>query len=309
MAENYVLRITAGPSYDATTHVEVPVNNPEPTSIKGDSADIQLNVRIHNYSGLPLGSPSTSAYFSTEPHAHNQDQYSISLRFTPHKSVSHKDELSRTAEDTRVGTADEGISGRDLQFGNDFDRPIRDKLPPGFNTALSIVRWWIDPGLDGDAYADKPYLYGPALSSFNSLHVGAGVFDAKKGGLWFEEGGDEEGMKARQAVGMPDDRKARMKWALRDDSKSKWFFEYGKTYGLDFYNPYIDFRNLALKLPGYDLPIVKYWDGQGLRYDDQSPILVSPFSLCEYVLQLCRFSVSQRLSDAVVDSLTLPFFR
>ncbi|KAG6119397.1 hypothetical protein E4U13_007774 [Claviceps humidiphila] len=265
MAENYVLRITAGPSYDATTHVEVPVNNPEPTSIKGDSADIQLNVRIHNYSGLPLGSPSTSAYFSTEPHAHNQDQYSISLRFTPHKSVSHKDELSRTAEDTRVGTADEGISGRDLQFGNDFDRPIRDKLPPGFNTALSIVRWWIDPGLDGDAYADKPYLYGPALSSFNSLHVGAGVFDAKKGGLWFEEGGDEEGMKARQAVGMPDDRKARMKWALRDDSKSKWFFEYGKTYGLDFYNPYIDFRNLALKLPGYDLPIVKYWDGQGLR--------------------------------------------
>ncbi|KAG5951380.1 hypothetical protein E4U58_001179 [Claviceps cyperi] len=259
MAENYVLRITAGPSYDATTHVEVPVNNPEPTSIKGDRADIQLNVRIQNYSGLPLGSPSTSAYFSTEPHAHNQDQYSISLRFTPHKSAS------RTAEDTRVGTADEGISGSDLQFGNDFDRPIRDKLPPGFNTALSIVRWWIDPGLDGDAYADKPYLYGPALSSFNSLHVGAGVFDAKKGGLWFEEGGDEDGMKARQAVGMPDDRKARMKWALRDDSKSKWFFEYGKTYGLDFYNPYIDFRNLALKLPGYNLPIIKYWDGQGLR--------------------------------------------
>ncbi|KAG6287611.1 hypothetical protein E4U45_008019 [Claviceps purpurea] len=265
MAENYVLRITAGPSYDATTHVEVPVNNPEPTSIKGDSADIQLNVRIQNYSGLPLGSPSTSAYFSTEPHAHNQDQYSISLRFTPHRRASHRDELSRTTEDTRAGTADEGISGRDLQFGNDFDRPIRDKLPPGFNTALSIVRWWIDPGLDGDAYADKPYLYGPALSSFNSLHIGAGVFDAKKGGLWFEEGGDEDGMKARQAVGMPDDRKARMKWALREDSKSKWFFEYGKTYGLDFYNPYIDFRNLALKLPGYNLPIVKYWDGQGLR--------------------------------------------
>ncbi|KAG5985464.1 hypothetical protein E4U55_000026 [Claviceps digitariae] len=274
MAEKYVLRVTAGPSYDTTTHVVVPVNNPEPTSIKGDGAHIELNVRIQNYGGLPLGSPSTSAYFSTEPHAYNQDQYSISFRFTPQRRASSKDdELSRDAEedggaDNHVGKTDDGISGingHDLQFGNDFDRPIRDRLPPGFNTALSIVKWWIDPGLDGDAYADKPYLYGPALSSFNTLYVGAGVCDADKGGLWFEEGGDEDGLRVRQAVGMPDDRKARMKWALRNDSKSKWYFEYGKTYGLDFYNPYLDFKNLALKLPGFHLPIVKYWDGQGLR--------------------------------------------
>ncbi|KAG6042099.1 hypothetical protein E4U41_005647 [Claviceps citrina] len=260
MAEKYVLRITAGPSYDTLTHVEVPVNNPEPTSIDSDGADIKLNVRIQNYSGLPRGSPSTSAYFSTEPHARNQDQYSISVQFTPRKRASSKDENRIDVE-----KAGQGISGHDLQFGNDFDRPIRDRLPPGFNTALSIVRWWIDPGLEGDAYADKPYLYGPALSSFNVLHVGAGVCDAKKGGLWFEEGGDEDGMKVRQAAGMPAERKARMKWALRNDSKSKWCFEYGKTYGLDFYNPYLDFTNLALKLPGFHLPIVKYWDGQGLR--------------------------------------------
>ncbi|GAB0137969.1 hypothetical protein EsDP_00006219 [Epichloe bromicola] len=271
MADKYVLRITAGPSYDATTHVEIPVNKSEPTSIKGDGANIELNVRIQDYHGLPLGSPSTSAYFSTEPHAYSQDQYSISLQFTPHNRASPEDNLSRSADDGKDKiahheTASEGISGHDLQFGNDFDRPIRDKLPPGFNTALRIVRWWIDPGLDGDAYADRPYLYGPALSSFNSIHVGAGVCDADKGGLWFEEGGDEEGIKVRQAAGMPDDRKARMKWALRDESKTKWVFEYGKTYGLDFYNPYIDFTNLALKLPGFHLPIVKYWDGQGLRY-------------------------------------------
>ncbi|KAG6012069.1 hypothetical protein E4U54_007752 [Claviceps lovelessii] len=264
MAEKYILRVTAGPSYDTTTHVEVPVNNPKPTSIKGDGADIELNVRIQNYGGLPLGSPSTSPYFSTEPHAYNQDQYSISFRFTPHRRASSQDDLSRNAKEDGEKTGD-GISGHDVQFGNDFDRPIRDRLPPGFNTALSIVKWWIDPGLDGDAYADKPYLYGPALSSFNTLYVGAGVYDADKGGLWFEEGGDEAGLEARQTVGMPSDRKARMKWALRKDSKSKWCFEYGKTYGLDFYNPYLDFENLALRLPGFHLPIVKYWDGQGLR--------------------------------------------
>lgn len=261
MADKYILRVTAGPSYDTATHVEVPVNQSDPLQIRSDGAQIELNVKIQNYDGLPRGSPSTSPYFSTQPHDYNQDQYSIALRFTPLKPAA-------VADQSKAGGYKDdgaGVSGHDLQFGNDFDRPIRDKLPPGFNTALSIVRWWIDPGLDGDAYADRPYLYGPALSSFNCIHVGAGSCDEEKGGLWFEEGGDEEGMEARELVGAPEDRKARMKWALRDDSKDKWVFEYGKTYGLDFYNPYLDFTNLALRLPGFHLPIVKYWDGQGLR--------------------------------------------
>ncbi|EFY91492.1 hypothetical protein MAC_02377 [Metarhizium acridum CQMa 102] len=273
MADRYILRVTAGPSYDAATHVEVPVNQPEPIRIQSDSAHVELNIRIRDYGGLPLGSPATSPYFETEPHAKNNDQYSISFRFRPLKPAaagasarSDDDSTGSDDSDASSGPKREGISGHDLQFGNDFDRPIRDKLPPGFNTAMGIVRWWIDPGLDGDAYADRPYLYGPALSSFNSIHLGPGEYVEEKGGLWFEEGGDEEGMEARQAFGAPADSKARMKWALKDDSKSKWVFEYGKSYGLDFFNPYLDFTNLALNLPGFQLPIVKYWDGQGLRY-------------------------------------------
>ncbi|PNY23092.1 Uncharacterized protein TCAP_06957 [Tolypocladium capitatum] len=255
MADKYIVRITAGPSYDEATHAEVRVNRPEPLHVNGDAADIALNVRIQNYQGLPRGSPSTSGYFAAEPHAYNQDQYSISFRFTPR----------RPATAAAQETGRDGISGADLQFGNDFDRPIRDRLPPGFNTAMNIVRWWIDPGLDGDAYADLPYLYGPALSSFNVLHVGPGEYDEGRGGLWFDEGGDEQGLEARGALGMPADGKARMKWALRDDSKEKWVFAYGQTYGLDFFNPYLDFANLALKLPGFHLPIIKYLDGHGLR--------------------------------------------
>ncbi|KAH0595131.1 hypothetical protein MHUMG1_06880 [Metarhizium humberi] len=266
MADRYILRVTAGPSYDAATHVEVPVNQPEPIRIQGHSAHVELNIRIRGYGGLPLGSPATSPYFETEPHAKNNDQYSISFRFKPLKPAAGSDEsVGSDDSDASSGPKPEGINGHDLQFGNDFDRPIRDKLPPGFNTAMGIVRWWIDPGLDGDAYADRPYLYGPALSSFNSIHLGPGDYAEEKGGLWFEEGGDEEGMEVRQAIGAPVDSKARMKWALKDDSKSKWVFEYGKSYGLDFFNPYLDFTNLALNLPGFQLPIVKYWDGQGLR--------------------------------------------
>ncbi len=255
MAEKYILRISAGPDYDESKHVEVPVNSADVVKIAGDNGDIELNVRIQDYKGLPRGSPDTSAYFATEPHAYNKDQYSIAFRFTPKKS----DDAS--AEEAERN----GIKGTDLQFGNDFDRPIRDKLPPGFNTAMSIVKWWIDPGLDGDAYADKPFLYGPALSSFNTLHIGPGEHDADKGGLWFEEGGNDEGLTVREEADMPDDSKARMKWALTDSHKEQFTFNYGSTYGLDFYNPYLDFANLTLRLPGFHLPIVKYWDGQGLR--------------------------------------------
>ena len=257
MADKYILRITAGPGYDPADHVEVPVNRPEPVIITGDLADIELNVRVQDYKGLPRGSPTTSPDFDTEPHATNQDQYSICFRFTP---KAPKDGGSRGHGVDKAD--DDGISGLDLQFGNDFDRPIRDRLPPGFGTAMSIVRWWIDPGLDGDAYADKPYLYGPGLSSFNALSIGPGTFDESKGGIWVEEGGDGD---AREKAGMPSDAKARMKWALSDDVKKRWVYEYGKTYAVDFFNPYLDFSNFALRLPGFHLPVLKYWDGQGLR--------------------------------------------
>ena len=251
MADKYILRITAGPGYDESKHVEVPVNTPNPVRFTSELADIELNVRVQNYRGLPRHSPTGSPYFETEPHAYNKDQYSICFRFTP-----------KAPKGTPKGSTERGISGMDLQFGNDFDRPIRDKLPPGFNTAMGIVRWWIDPGLDGDAYADKPFLYGPALSSFNAMAVGAGEFDEGKGGIWVQEGGDQA---KREKYDMPADSKARMKWALNDEAKEDFVFEYGQTYAVDFFNPYVDFSEFALRLPGFHLPILKYWDGQALR--------------------------------------------
>jgi hypothetical protein len=179
------------------------------------------------------------------------------------KAVENGDEPEG---DEAAGKKADGVLGTDLQFGNDFDHAIRDRLPPGFGTAMNIVKWWIDPGLEGDPYADVPYLYGPALSSFNAVHVGEGEQDEAKGGLWIEEGGDEAGREWRKGIGAPDDPKQRMKWALKTENKEKWTWEYGRAYGVDFFNPYIDFNDFALRLPGFNLPIMKYWDGQGLRY-------------------------------------------
>jgi len=265
MAHKYILRVTAGPDYNVASHTEVPVNTAVPTKISSALAEIELNVRIQNYTGLPHGSPRTSPYFEKVPHKANDDQYSVCFRFTAKKPPP------KTAKEGSDGNEKDGVAGikaSHLQFGNDLDHPIRDHLPPGINTAIHIVKWWIDPGLEGDVYADKPYFYGPALSSMNAVHCGAASQpdDAASGlGLWFEEGGDTEGMAARQAVGAPTGAKERMKWALGAESKEKWMWEYGKTYGMDFFNPYLDFNNFSLRLPGFQMGILRYWDGQGLR--------------------------------------------
>jgi hypothetical protein len=270
MADRYILRVTAGSNYDLDEHVEVPVNTPKAVHIRNDRMDVELIVRVRNYRGLPRDSPTSSPYFDEAPHDYNQDQYSIAFRFTPKRPPGVENGKPATpASDSAEGEADldrtEGISATDMQFGNDLDHPIRDRLPPGFGTAMNIAKWWIDPGLEGDAYADSPYLYGPALSSFNTVHIGPGSFDAEQVGLRFEEGGDEEGLQARRELGVPDDSKGRMKWALKAENKERWVWEYGRTYGVDFFNPYLDFSEFALRLPGFTLPVMNYWDGQGLR--------------------------------------------
>ncbi|TPX15297.1 uncharacterized protein E0L32_004574 [Thyridium curvatum] len=286
MTDKYIIRVTAGADYDVKKHQVIPVNQADTVKVSSALMDAEINVRVQDYAGLPRNSPATSPYFSAEPHAYNKDRYSIALRFTPKQppppSASSKSGSKEGADGDDVDDEDnddeddeddaeeeeseaKGIRAADLQWGNDFDHPIRDRLPPGFGTAMNIVKWWIDPGLEGDAYADSPYLYGPALSSFNAVHVGPGEHDPGRGGLWFDEGGDEDGHAARAGFGAPADARARMKWALRADAKDRWVWEYGRTYGLDFFNPYLDFSEFSLRLPGFTLPIMKYWDGQSLR--------------------------------------------
>ncbi|KAK3388453.1 hypothetical protein B0T20DRAFT_425473 [Sordaria brevicollis] len=353
--EDYTLRITAGPSYDLSTHVELPINSPQLTHIVSDQGmDIDLSVRINNYRGLPKGSPDTSKYFERGVHGYNKDQYSIAMRFTPKPPSSSSSTSRKTTNGSGTGTAttnkdgeedaqEEGVKGipaSDLQFGNDFDHPIRNYLPPGVNTAMNILKWWIDPGLEGDAYADEPFLYGPALSSFNAVRVGAGDLDGDVG-LWVEEGasssedegddGDDgeiaagngngtaasgndnpkpehenngksgkptnstnpkaviSGKKWREEIlhgtGVGNDPKRRQKWALKQDAKEKWIWEYGRTYSVDFFNPYIDFGKCELKLPGFGVNVLRYWDGEtGLRYVLRNRLTSKPYLVILFTL-------------------------
>lgn len=259
MAEHtkYHLRVSAGPSYDESQHKLVHVNTSSPMTITSSHITSTVSVRIQNYRGLPQDSPSTSPYFTHSPHT--SDLYSLAFSFT---------------------LKDADIPGDALLFGNDFAQPIRDRLPPGFSTALRIVRWTVDPGLQGDVYADRPYLYGPLLSSINVLRVGEkndGAGGAEHDGAAAEpkdegdavvpltEGGTGTGLHERETHHVPAEAAKRMKFFLDEHKRKEWMFEKGREYSCDFFNPYLDFNELALKLPGFTLGIMKYWDGQPLR--------------------------------------------
>ena len=256
---HYRLRVTAGTSYDASTHKVVKVNAPESMIFETPHMILSLAVRIKIFTGFPPGSPESSPYFDHP--LHESDQYSISYSIIPKQD----------------------IPGTDLVFGNDFDRRLRDRLPPGFNQAFRIVKWFVDPGLDGDVYADKPYLYGPALSSWNFFRIGDRVIDPpaqEANESWkmpnaesfheivVEEGADGSGEEVREAQSIPADAAARKKFFLTEAHREAFTFQAGVLYQADFGNPYLDFNDFSLKLPGFSLNVIQYIDSKTheLRY-------------------------------------------
>ena len=128
-------------------------------------------------------------------------------------------------------------------MGFDFDRPIRDRLPPGFRMALKFVTTIIDPGIYTEPYVDKPFLYGTGLGSFYSFRIG----EKANGSLAepedvIEEGADGSGIQIREELGMPSDPSKRRKFFLKKENLDAFQFEAGREYSADFFNPYLDLQ-------------------------------------------------------------------
>jgi hypothetical protein len=83
--DKYRLQVTAGPSYDTSTHTEVAVNSGQAHLIENDLMSCWLNVRVKDYNGLPHNSPVTSDYFQHP--LHTSDRYSIGFSFVPKRNI------------------------------------------------------------------------------------------------------------------------------------------------------------------------------------------------------------------------------
>lgn len=238
--------VTAGPTYDPTTHTQVSVNSAQVHKIDNNLATTYLRVRIKDYHGLPRDAPETCPYF-THPQ-HTSDRYSVAWSFVPKRA----------------------ISGAELIMGFDFSHPVRDRLPPGTKTAVKIATTILDPGLYADPYSDGPYLYGPALSSFFAFRVGGTLaeesaeaqvqqLERESGGV-VEEGAALSGEGVRAQLSIPGSWKARRKFFLDEAQLARFVFEEGRVYHADFFNPHLDFSNFSLRLPGFSISVAKYVD-------------------------------------------------
>ncbi|KAF1995349.1 DUF1769-domain-containing protein [Amniculicola lignicola CBS 123094] len=241
--DKYLLQVTAGSSYDTSTHDPVSVNGSEPLVIENDLITCYLKVRIRDYNGLPRGSPSTCSYFDHP--THKSDRYSIEFSFIPKKD----------------------IKGEELVFGFDFDHSVKDRLPPGFKYAMKIVTTVLDPGIYADPYSDNPYLYGPALSSFFAFRIGehtsattAEIQFASNATGVIEEGAHGSGSDIRSQQNIPPKGNKRRKHFLYPAALEDFTFEAGRLYQADFFNPYLDFANFSLRIPGFSISVVKYID-------------------------------------------------
>lgn len=127
----------------------------------------------------------------------------------------------------------------------------------------------VDPGVDGDPWADKPFIYGPCLSSINRIQiVGPG---GDKSSSSDEPNPVEEDMTLCHVDGLdiPTDASGRMKYFLKKERREKFVWEEGKTYRMEFCNGFIDFDDFTVVIPGlgWKVGVLKYWDGQPFRYE------------------------------------------
>jgi hypothetical protein len=219
--DKYYLEVTAGSAYDS--HTPVHVNSNKPLRIDTPAATVELLVNIQDFRGSDKSSPSSSPYF--EASSRKSARYSIAFRVLPKRK----------------------INGDAVVLGNDFDEPITQHLPPFFGTALSVVKRFLDPGIDGDPYAQKPHLYGPVLSSVNVFRMVKDGENKEFGQATIKEGAaDEEAKKLWKDEDIPQDVSGRSKHFLQKSNREKFDFEPGWCYEFDFFNGYLDFNGMLL---------------------------------------------------------------
>lgn len=154
------------------------------------------------------------------------------------------------------------FSGDDVVFGNTFDKPIRDYLPYGTSAALKAVNW-IDPSLEQDIYADKPWAWSPLIATMNVVRL-----SKSEGKLpaWSSKQPEEDvshGLTEGDHGNLIGNAGARRKYFNNAAHRKEVKLGPDTIIDADFSNGFLNFETLSLKLAaGLEFPLASYWDGQ-----------------------------------------------
>jgi hypothetical protein len=117
-------------------------------------------------------------------------------------------------------------------------------------------------------------LFAPALDCWFTFRIGDKLSPKQQQDIPhvdeehpLEEGADGTGVEIRKRLGMPSDSKRR-KFYLSPERRAEFVFEKDRLYQGDFFNPYLDFNQFALRLPGFRIRVIKYINDKthNLRY-------------------------------------------
>ncbi|KAI9275442.1 hypothetical protein BDA99DRAFT_601077 [Phascolomyces articulosus] len=233
MDNNLSLTVRVGGSLDSLVPIQVN-DDAHPGRIQTDKFDGYITVRIRDHPTLP------SHYFDN-----NNDLFCIQIsgRFLlPHCTIN------------------------DIQFGNQFERPLH--LPMGSSLLLKFATFW-DPGLEADLYTPQPYAFSPLIITMNQIKVEEQENnDPKKDkeNFWSSPQGEpiqEDITTLSMDLKTPEDRRAFYKYP---QNRKAVDLTPNQIWHMQFSNPYINFNKCTIRVPGFEMDVLKYWDGQPLRY-------------------------------------------
>ncbi|KAF9182258.1 hypothetical protein BGZ51_004843 [Haplosporangium sp. Z 767] len=81
-----------------------------------------------------------------------------------------------------------------------------------------------------------------------------------------EQGDQEEFCVTDTPTTTPLSASARRSYYAKEANLAQHRYRPDQVYGFDFFNPYLNFADFTLKVPGFSVDITKYWDGQPLTY-------------------------------------------
>ncbi|KAJ8660803.1 hypothetical protein O0I10_003446 [Lichtheimia ornata] len=241
------LQVRVGNSID--TLYPIPINATQPTAVQNDSFDGFISVHIRDHEP-----PSTLL----DQINNNNNAFCI--------AITGKFLL-------------QGMTTDDILFGNQFERALR--LPTGTSLALRFAHWF-DPGLEANLYASQPRAFSPLVVTMNRLQVQHADLDivAKESS---RSAINEDVSSVAQGLTDATQRRAYFANAAhRQDVAVKP----DQVWSMLFTNPYIDFNKFVVHLPMLDVDVLKYWDGQPLRYyaktrDDMTTFFIVEFNLMQ----------------------------
>ncbi|RCK58937.1 hypothetical protein Cantr_07785 [Candida viswanathii] len=239
------LFIKASNNYDSDFQI-VPINTQQPLEIDSDIGFFKLYINIKQFDG-------------SKPHLSNS-LYNLGddVFLNGEKidfNVPEKEKVENNLRMYVEFTPYKDIKGSQLVFGNDFTYSIKEFVPATLmNTGLKMFNWFINDSIKGDAYTDKPYLYGPGLNSFTYMAIKNGnkAVDphAKKP---VENLGD-------QLKGAPKDPNSRKKYFKNFTKCDAFTFKKDTTYILQFDTDYLKLADskYSVSFTGFDFNVNSY---------------------------------------------------